>query len=501
MVSWQDRLTDRASLALPQMNPASLILLSPRTVSLLETASPEKGRHPHRIIPWLAAACFLVAASPVLGWYAQRVTDGSDEPLGVIALLAAIVLLVSRFRQASERAKVTFHPDRWLGGALLLVLLQATPLAHFPLIPGVVAIVIIGFSVRLPTGKSGLLALLVLSLPLVASLDFYAGYPLRLAASHLAVLLLNLGGLGVERAGVLLLDSGNVVGMDPPCAGVRMLWTACFTAAIVAARQRLPWQRTLLLLGFVVVCVVLGNSVRAALVFFPESGRAHWPDWAHSGVGLVVHAAVLGAIFAGGDAMMRKDRRKSGPIRTTSGESGWRVKSCVLIVCAVVVGLMVAHFPQAEKPLAGNTPWPNTLDGAPLLPLPLTTREARFAQAFPGLLGKFRSDDAEVILRRVAGATRLMHPAADCLRASGYSITTKPAHRDAQGRLWGCAYAERGGTLWRVRERYTNASGTRVSTDASAWFWEAMLHPAEGPWTAVTVIEALPDEVRGLAVR
>lgn len=498
-MSWQDRLTDRASLALPQMNPASPILLSPRTVSLLETASPENGNQPHRIITWLAAACFLVAASPVLGWYAQRVTDGSDEPLGVIALLAAFVLLVSRFHQASERAKVTFHPDRWLGGALLLVLLQATPLAHFPLIPGVVAIAVIGFSVRLPTGKSGLLALLVLSLPLVASLDFYAGYPLRLAASHLAVLLLNFGGLGVERAGVLLLDSGNVVGMDPPCAGVRMLWTACFTAAIVAARQRLPWQRTLLLLGIAVACVVLGNSVRAALVFFPESGRAHWPDWAHPGIGLAVHAAVLGAIFAGGEFLMRRRRRTRRPDGVAHEGTGWRVKSCILVPAIVAAGLLLARFNQAGNPPAAHAPWPSMLDGTPLLPISLTTREVRFAQAFPGRIGKFRNGDAEVILRRVAGATRLMHPAADCLRAAGYTITTKPAHRDAQGRLWGCALAERGGTVWRVRERYSNASGSRICTDASAWFWQAMLHPAEGPWTAVTVMESLPADAPTLA--
>lgn len=498
------------------MSPVSPTLLPPHVLSPPESALPEKARLSRRFMSWASAACFILAVSPVLGWYAERVTDGSDEPLGVIALLAALVLLLVRFHRAAERATVSFHPDRWLGGALLLVLLQATPLAHFPLISGVVAIGIIGWSVRMAEGKAGLIALLVLSLPLVASLDFYAGYPLRLAASQISALLLNLAGLGVERAGVLLLDAGNVVGMDPPCAGVRMLWTACFTAAIVAARQRLTWQRTLLLLGFSVVCVVLGNSVRAALVFFPESGRVHWLEWAHPGVGLAVHAAVLGAILAGGEGLVRKAgrrRRRAAVAAVTAGgaaEGGdrWSVKSSILLTgaaAAAIAGMMVVQQAREERSTfaAADMRWPLTLDGTPLEPVPLTSRESRFAQAFPGRIGKFRAGKAEVILRRVGGATRLMHPAADCVRASGYTITTKPAHRDAQGRLWGCALAERGGVAWRVRERYVNAAGTRVATDASAWFWQAALHPGEGPWTAITIMEpvAQADEGPAFAVR
>ena len=74
-----------------------------------------------------------------------------------------------------------------------------------------------------------------MSLPLVASLDFFAGYPLRLAAAELGRGMLWFVGIEAERNGVLLVHCGRLVGIDPPCAGVRMLWTACFLAAVLAA--------------------------------------------------------------------------------------------------------------------------------------------------------------------------------------------------------------------------------------------------------------------------
>jgi hypothetical protein len=30
----------------------------------------------------------------------------------------------------------------------------------------------------------------------------------------------------------------------------------------------------------------------------------------------------------------------------------------------------------------------------------------------------------------------------------------------------------------------------------SAWYWDALLHPGEGPWLAITVIEPVPSGPR-----
>jgi hypothetical protein len=263
-----------------------------------------------------------------------------------------------------------------------------------------------------------------------------------------------------------------------------------------------------LLLAGAVVCVVLGNSVRAALVFFPESGRVQWPHWMHPGVGLVVHGVVLALVFSLGNWLSRKRLWKASrkiEKGNGSGESGRfasrrsrRARFGWLALSGIAAMGMLALWPkwnEGKLPSGrtGGAAWPATLDGARLVPVPLSSREARFAQAFPGRIAKFRCGDAEVIFRRVAEATRFMHPSGDCLRAAGFDVTSKPVQEDADGRLWGCSIAERAGEAWRVRERYVNGGQTRVCTDASAWFWEAVFHPGEGPWTAVTVMERIPE--------
>lgn len=443
----------------------------------------------------VAAPALIAAAWPVLTWYASRVTDQSDEPLGVLALLTAFALLTTRLREPRFRAGMRVNPFALLCGAALLTALPHTPLGQFPLVLGLVAVATLGFSVSLPCGKAGLVALLVLSLPLVGSLDFYAGYPLRMVAAEIAVRLLQLGGLEVTRAGVMLMDGPNLVGMDPPCAGIRMLWTSCFVAAVMAARMHLRWSRTLLLLGGALATVVAGNSVRAALVFFPESGRVHWPEWMHPGAGLVVHGLVLAVIFRLAGFMEERTRhlRMESQAANSLCLGPWRTAALAGVVIVLSAAAFLIGDPRQDMaPLHGtDAPWPATLDGMPLSLVPLTSREERFARAFPGEIAKFRSHDSEVIFRRVASATRRMHPSGDCLRAAGFTITGKPVFQDVDGRLWGCSIAERNGQSWRVRERYMSAGQNRVCTDASAWFWQAVLHPADGPWLAITVMEPL----------
>ena len=447
------------------------------------------------LTPLVAVPAFVAAAWPVLTWYARRVTEQSDEPLGVLALLAALALLALRAREPRFRAGVKLSPSALLGGAALLAALPHTPVGQFPLVLGLVAVATLGSAVSMPRGKAGLVALLVLSLPLVGSLDFYAGYPLRMTAAEIALRLLQLGGLEVTRAGVMLMDGPNLVGMDPPCAGIRMLWTSCFVAAVMAARMQLRWPRTLMLLGGALATVVVGNSVRAALVFFPESGRVHWPEWMHPGAGLIVHGLVLAVIYRLAGCMEERPRHPQTPPSAERSPSlkPWRTAALAGVVIVLSGAAFLIEGPPKDTALRHGMEalWPATLDGMPLSPLPLTSREERFARAFPGQIAKFRSHDSEIIFRRVTSATRRMHPSGDCLRAAGFTVTGKPVFQDADGRLWGCAIAERNGQEWRVRERFMDSTQSRACTDASAWFWAAVMHPAEGPWLAITVMEPL----------
>lgn len=460
----------------------------------LRLARVRKGTAFQGILRLSALVAFMAAASPLIPWYIRRVTDDSDEPLGILALLVAVFFAWHRFRDPRERLEVQVYPWQLLIGSGAIGLVELSPYGNLPLFTGLFVIAVLSSAISLSRGKTGFVALLILSLPLMASLDFYAGYPLRLAAAQLSELLLNLCGMEVERAGVLISDQGSVVGVDPPCAGVRMLWTASFTAAVVATRLRFSCARAAALLVGAVVCVILGNGLRAAVLFFPESGRFHLPGWMHEGAGLLVHGGVLFTIFALGEWLESRKAHSSLFSRLPQVRVHPFVFTSLLLgtsLAAILSGTVSSAPPDvaAKTPTLELTVWPAMLDGIPLHSVPLSASESRFAALFPGSLAKFNWGEAIVILRRSRGATRLMHSSNDCLAASGYTITHKPVYRDADGRMWGCSQAEREGHTWRVRERYTNDAGTHFATDASAWFWLALLHPDAGPWTSTTIME------------
>jgi len=447
-----------------------------------------------RSLPWLpvsALVAFVLAAMPLGAWYVQRLIDRSDEPLGVIALVVAVATLITAAGLGhSERRRIRLHPWRMLIGSGLLALVQWFGPVRLPLVAGLLAVAVVAVSVEMPRGKAGVIALLVLSLPLVASLDFFAGYPLRLAAAELSRGLLWIVGIEVERNGVLLVHCGRMVGIDPPCAGVRMLWTACFLAAVLAVRMRLSWRRTLGLSGIAIACVVVGNGLRAALVFLPEAGRVHWPEWLHPGVGLMVHGLVLSGVFFAAARLDRIGRR-------CETERWWMTGRRLMVpavAASVMVGALVLFVAGSgtTRPPA-NQPWPATLDGVALVELPLSEMEQRFARTFPGQIGRFAWGEREVIMRRTVRPTRRMHPAADCLRAAGFETRAEPLFRDVESGLWGCSTARKDGRRWQVLERYLSSDGSLLATDASAWFWQAMAQPDEGPWTALTVIEELGE--------
>jgi hypothetical protein len=134
--------------------------------------------------------------------------------------------------------------------------------------------------------------------------------------------------------------------------------------------------------------------------------------------------------------------------------------------------------------------WPREIDGVVLRPLALTAVEQRFAQKFPGRIGRFDAAGDVWVLRDVARPTRALHPAGDCFRGLGYRIQDTRLHSDADARLWRCFVAERDGERVRVCERIVDAQGQGF-VDASSWFWTAALGRSSGPWRALTRVEEL----------
>ncbi|MDP9966106.1 hypothetical protein FB547_101214 [Variovorax beijingensis] len=142
--------------------------------------------------------------------------------------------------------------------------------------------------------------------------------------------------------------------------------------------------------------------------------------------------------------------------------------------------------PEAPMAMASHE-WPSQWDGIPLRPLALGDVEQRFADRFPGAIGRMTDGTQTIVMRAVNAPTRMLHPAADCYRALGFRIEQARLERDVQERLWRCFVAQRHSTQKiRVCERIVDAEGTAF-TDTSAWYWAAASGRSSGPWQAVTV--------------
>ena len=141
--------------------------------------------------------------------------------------------------------------------------------------------------------------------------------------------------------------------------------------------------------------------------------------------------------------------------------------------------------------------WPESFDEYPLTSLPMTAVEREFSKDFPGEIANFRCNHDQVILRYVTRATRKLHPATDCFRASGYHIGNAKIHTDSKGQQWSGCEVSKNGQYFFLRERIVKThSNDKQWTDASSWYWHALTSPDQGPWLAITVISKLPADGR-----
>jgi len=259
---------------------------------------------------WLSRGSIVLALGlacwPVARWYAARVSDGSDEPWGLAALAAAILF--------APRTGWTEPVERGIAWRLCgIVALYVASYAFLPpLGRAVLAVTALGVAVGRRGFPLAWWSLLVLSLPLVASLQFYLGYPLRLAVTEFCVPLLRIGGLHVLAEGTALHWAGETVIVDAPCSGIHMLWTGLFLAASLACWQKLDVRQTFRLLRQASLAVFVANVLRAAALFCIESKLWPSPAWAHEGVGLLLFGCAAIAIFLASESSLR--RTASAPL-------------------------------------------------------------------------------------------------------------------------------------------------------------------------------------------
>jgi exosortase len=240
-----------------------------------------------KLSPGLVIAAHALAVWPVWRWYLARTTDGSDEPWGIAALIAALVLTWPH-----ERKLRLDERDPLLVIAAVLTVIYATLVLFAPpLVRAIVAMAALACSWVSVTGARGkapvIVALFVLSVPVIASMQFYAGYPLRAITTTLATGLLDAFGMDVANAGTTMSWQGRSVLVDAPCSGVRMLWAGAFLACLLAAqRASVSWRGLAMALVWVLPIALAANAVRAALLFLLETRPLPPPSYLHSSVGV-----------------------------------------------------------------------------------------------------------------------------------------------------------------------------------------------------------------------
>lgn len=268
----------------------------------------------------LLATC--TAIHPVFRWAALRTWDGSDEPYGVVALVAVVALVLVRRGAASRpRSEISL-----VGPALCLGLYAATYPFLTPLPRSMIAMTALALLLsRLYFGLNlnlGLLGLLQLAIPMIASIQFYLGYPLRLLVAETTAVLLRCGGFDVSVVGVGLELGERSILVDAPCSGIKMLWAGAFVTCLLAAHYRLRVRESLIYLMSAALCIIGANVLRAAALFYVELRLLALPASAHELIGLVMFAVALGAIAVLGKSVMgaSSHAKRSSPI-AAMGES------------------------------------------------------------------------------------------------------------------------------------------------------------------------------------
>lgn len=236
---------------------------------------------------YLPLIALIGAMWPVWQWVATRAaTDTSDAwPLVSLATAAA---LMWRDRPTA-RASI-----RWgLATLLMLVYAASYPFA-LPLVRAVIAMSALAAACSaLWFGKRmelWLWGLLLCALPLIASMNFYAGYPLRVVVGDITSALLRMNGFAVARDGATLLWDARQIAIDAPCSGIKMLWTGAYLSCALAGLQRFGAMRTLVLGALALIIVILANVLRATALFYVESGVVPQAQPAHELIGVVIFA-------------------------------------------------------------------------------------------------------------------------------------------------------------------------------------------------------------------
>ncbi len=433
--------------------------------------------------PEIGMALLLVSLWPIAAWIARRARDGSDEPWGLVAL-AALLVVTALSRKHAARQQSWSAVIVTLAYGLSLRWLSPLPNATLGLLALALCLSRYLYGRTLSLGTLGLCWL---SLPLFASLDFYLGYPLRLIAAEATTWLLHCSGFAVQRSGVNLIVAGAEIAVDPACSGIRMLWGTALLISLLDCVRPLPFWNSLAKAAVLTTLLLFGNAWRVAALFYLESGRIQAPFWFHDATGVAVFIVTLALAVM---LWQHATPQQAGLAKSAAPRAGSACALCAAAGVALLAPVIFVQPTTSKEPPGRQVAWPLEFEHRALVAQMPPPSVERFYRSFPGKVGFFRTQAQQLILRRVNEPTRMLHPAEQCYRANGYEV--KPARQcvRADGERYGCFIATLGDRSVRVSERINDDHGNTF-TDVSSWYWSAMFGRSKGPWHSVTIAEGV----------
>ncbi len=240
-------------------------------------------------------ALMCVAFWPLVPWYMDRVMTTSERLSALSALLTACIFILRDLVEPNDRPPALALPT-------MLILLYAV---CYPFLPGLASAVLamlavaavastVVYGVRIHVAICGLL---LLSLPLLSRMQFYLGYPLRVVVGTIAAPMLQLTGHAVVREGAVLRSGTDLIVIDAPCSGIKMLWAAMYLTFALCCFYRLPFQKTVKAVLCALALVLFGNVLRSTALFYFETGTIDTSPVVHSGVGVTAFLGVTVGIL------------------------------------------------------------------------------------------------------------------------------------------------------------------------------------------------------------
>jgi len=166
-----------------------------------------------------------------------------------------------------------------------------------------------------------------------------------------------------------------------------------------------------------------------------------------------------------------------------------KARQTLLFAVLAAVAAIVPLADGGTRPATASAfpGWPTHYEKRAIAALPPAPEDAWLSRQFPGRVARFSDGERQIVLRWVAGPTRLLHPAAQCFRGAGHAIDPAPMRRAAGGAAMSCFRATRDGGSFLICERIFD--GQRSWPDVSAWYWHALLSRAPAGYWAVVEVE------------